>query len=144
MKKYKRKNKVGYKIGYKCGRFELIHRAHIETLLECAGKCDKLIVLIHDCKTKPSYMSAKDRKFILDQLYFVDTVMIYKAETEDDFVAGLVEHNPKWYHIMFHSEELEGKENVPCADFVDEVQFIKRKEGSVGSVGELVEKIKNE
>jgi len=138
MKKYKWKNKVGYK----CGRFELIHKAHIETLLECSELCDKLIVLVHDCGTKPSYMSADDRAFILNQLYFVDRVMVYDGETEDDYIKYLVEHNPKYYHIMFHSEELKGKENIPGSDFVDEVQFIKRKEGSVGSVGELVEKIK--
>ncbi len=140
MKKFKWKNKVGYK----CGRFELIHRAHIETLLECSGLCDKLVVLVHDYEAKPSYMSAQDRAFILNQLYFVDSVMVYDGKTEDDYIKYLVEHNLKYYHIMFHSEELEGKKNIPGANFVDEVKFIKRKNGSVGSVSELVEKIKND
>lgn len=140
MKQFKWKNKVGYK----CGRFELIHRAHIETLLQCACQCDKLIVLVHDCKSKPSYMSAQDRAYILDQLYFVDRVQVYEEETEHDLIGRLVKHNPKYYHIMFHSEELEGAEHIPGADFVDEVKFIKRKKGSVGSVSELVEKIKDE
>lgn len=140
MKKFKWKNKVGYK----CGRFELIHRAHIETLIECANKCDRLVVLVHDCESKQSYMSADDRAFILNQLYFVDRVMVYDDKTEDNYIKYLVEHNPKYYHIMFHSEELEGAEHIPGFKYVDEVKFIKRKKGSVGSVGELVEKIKNE
>lgn len=129
-------------VGIKSGRWELIHRAHIETLKECAAKCDKLIVLVHNCKDKPSYMNAQDRKYIIEQIKCVDKVFVYSYDTEDDLIKELKQElYMDDYVIMFHSEELQGKTNIPGNNYVQRIEFIKRKKGSTS---ELVERIKND
>lgn len=147
-------DKKKLRVGFKSGRWEIIHRGHIECLEKCAQLCDKLIVLIHDSFHSPSYIDAEDRAYILEQLSFVTSVHIYKEDTENIKIAQLTDgkylgsspySDP--YYIMFHSEELAGQDIIPGSEFVDNIVFVPRHRingknpKEFDSTTEIVEKI---
>jgi hypothetical protein len=87
-------------------------------------------------------MSAEHRKYILEQFPFVATVHIYNEDTEDVWISRYTKFH-KWIYpetkiLIFHSEELEGQENIPGQKYADEVVFIPRQ---YESTSEIVEEI---
>ena len=127
---------MGCRVGIKAGKFSLIHGGHIACLKHCKSLCDYLVVLtqsdsiIKEISGHEPPMPLNERIFMLESLRFVDEVRVYNALTEDSHVEGLTESLNKTFRrphiIMFHSEEFENKQNVPCEDLVDEVIFIPR------------------
>jgi len=125
------KNNKIVRIGIKSGRWEILHKSHIATINKCKNKCDYLIVLVHDCKTKPSFISADQRKYIMSNLYAVNQCDIYIEDTEDIWIENFVKNNffrfgPNKELIIFHSEEIRDKELIPGKKFANEIIFIPR------------------
>ena len=82
------KDKKGYKIGFTCSCFDLLHAGHIIMLEDCKKQCDYLVVglqidptIDRKGKNKP-IQSLQERKIQLEAVKYVDKVIIY--ETEND------------------------------------------------------------
>ena len=82
------KDKKGYKIGFTCSCFDLLHAGHILMLKDCKKQCDYLIVglqtdptLDRPEKNKP-IQSLQERKIQLEAVKYIDKIIIY--ETEND------------------------------------------------------------
>ena len=81
-------DKKGYKIGFTCSCFDLLHAGHILMLKDCKKQCDYLVVglqidpsLDRYEKNKP-VQSLQERKIQLEAIKYVDKIIIY--ETEND------------------------------------------------------------
>ena len=126
------------KVGLKAGKYSLFHGGHCASLKVCSQLCDYLIVLtqtdrvIKQLTGKLPPMNLQERIFILESLCFVDEVRVYDALTEELWVSAFINHKlhrrfgADAKSIMFHSEELRDREDLPCKDIVDEVIFIPR------------------
>ena len=82
------KDKKGYKIGFTCSCFDLLHAGHILMLKDCKKQCDYLVVglqidptLDRPEKNKP-IQSLQERKIQLEAIKYIDKIIIY--ETEND------------------------------------------------------------
>ena len=129
------------KIGIKAGRFEILHVDHVRMLKECRSQCDYLIVLIHDCDTKPSYIPAEERLEIIQSLRHVDEGHIYKGENEEAMVREIIEgFNGNHFFTMFHSDEIFLSDHIPCEDIVDCIVPMPR--GTTTSSSAIINKIK--
>lgn len=129
------------KIGFKCGRFNIIHHGHVHCLNECKRRCDQLIVLVHDKKGDDFVIPARERLYIIRNLRCVDKALMYKEDTEDEMLRGFRQiSKPSDRLILFHDESLRGKNPLPGQNIVDEIIFIPRHPGI--SVTDLYGKIK--
>ena len=82
------RNKKGYKIGFTCSCFDLLHAGHILMLKDSKKQCDYLIVglqtdptIDRSEKNKP-IQSLQERKIQLEAIKYIDKIIIY--ETEND------------------------------------------------------------
>ena len=82
------KDKKGYKIGFTCSCFDLLHAGHIIMLKDCKKQCDYLVVglqtdptIDRSEKNKP-IQSLQERKIQLEAIKYIDKIIIY--ETEND------------------------------------------------------------
>jgi cytidyltransferase-like protein len=138
------------RIGIKCICASILHAGHINCLRECKNQCNYLIVLtqtdniIKHLKGAKPPIPLQERIIILDSIKFVDEVAVYEESTEDEWLHEFVEDIlPRRFPrdaklIMFHSDELRGKKELPGKDVVDEIIFIPRR---YISTSELIEKI---
>ena len=131
------------KIGFKAGRWEILHPGHISCLKRCAELCDELYVLVHDKDNE--FLTADERVDLLVELPFVDDAFTYTDDVEDNALKELIgniyentpDSEPMPYFIMFHSEELISKliskkdknQKIPGQKLVDSVVFIPREPG---------------
>ena len=82
------KDKKGYKIGFTCSCFDLLHAGHIIMLKDSKKQCDYLVVGLQTDptidrteKNKP-IQSLEERKIQLEAIKYIDKIIIY--ETEND------------------------------------------------------------
>ena len=82
------KDKKGYKIGFTCSCFDLLHAGHILMLKDSKKQCDYLVVGLQTDptidraeKNKP-IQSLQERKIQLEAIKYIDKIIIY--ETEND------------------------------------------------------------
>ena len=82
------KDKKGYKIGFTCSCFDLLHAGHILMLKDSKKQCDYLVVglqtdptIDREEKNKP-IQSLQERKIQLEAIKYIDKIIIY--ETEND------------------------------------------------------------
>ena len=82
------KDKKGYKIGFTCSCFDLLHAGHIIMLQDAKEQCDYLVVglqtdptIDREEKNKP-IQSLQERKIQLEAIKYIDKIIIY--ETEND------------------------------------------------------------
>ena len=82
------KDKRGYKIGFTCSCFDLLHAGHILMLKDSKKQCDYLVVGLQTDptidraeKNKP-IQSLQERKIQLEAIKYIDKIIIY--ETEND------------------------------------------------------------
>ena len=81
---------------------------------------------------------------MLDSIKFVDEVSVYYEKTEDQWLTEfedqiLARRFPEGSKIvMFHSEELRGKKEIPGEHVADEIVFVPRK---YISTSEIIDKI---
>jgi cytidyltransferase-like protein len=135
-----RKNKKNFRIGFKSGRWEILHGGHILSLKKSKELCDHLIVLIHNCDKKPSYINIEERKIIIESIKYVDECYIYNEDTEDKFIEDFVKNRffrfgPNAKLIIFHSEELRGIDKyIPGSKYANAVYFINRKFKSTSEI----------
>ena len=93
-----------YKVGYTTGTFDLPHYGHFELLKKCKAFCDKLIVgLVSDelgvrQKRKP-ILSYEHRKAILENLKWVDHVVIFEGSTKQ------IDYEKMKFDVLFISDE---------------------------------------
>ena len=80
--------KKGYKIGFTCSCFDLLHAGHIIMLKDAKKQCDYLVVGLQTDptidrkeKNKP-VQSLQERKIQLEAIKYIDKIIIY--ETEND------------------------------------------------------------
>ena len=81
-------DKKGYKIGFTCSCFDLLHAGHIIMLKDSKKQCDYLVVglqtdptIDREEKNKP-IQSFKERQIQLEAIKYIDKIIIY--ETEND------------------------------------------------------------
>ena len=96
------------------GCFDVVHRGHIELLQYAKSKGDRLIVGIDtDERVKASkgpfrpYNSAKDRKFFLESIRYVDEVVTYG--TNEELENHLIDNS---VNIMIIGSDWKGKEII--------------------------------
>jgi glycerol-3-phosphate cytidylyltransferase len=95
----KYEKKVGKKIVFTNGCFDLIHIGHIRYLREAKGKGDILIVAVNsDSSTrklkgnKRPVVPQEERAEILSSFYFVDYVIIFPEDTTEELISLLEPH----------------------------------------------------
>jgi len=138
------------RIGIKCMCASILHAGHINCLKECRLQCDYLIVLtqpdnvIRELKGNNPPIPLEQRILMLDAIKYVDEVSVYYEKTEDTWLSEFAEEilakrfSDQSQIVMFHSEELRGKENVPGEEVASEIVFIPRK---YISTSEIIDKI---
>ena len=90
--------KKGYKIGFTCSCFDLLHAGHIIMLKDAKKQCDYLVVGLQTDptidrkeKNKP-VQSLQERKIQLEAVKYIDKIIIY--ETENDLYRLLYDMMP--------------------------------------------------
>ena len=91
-------DKKGYKIGFTCSCFDLLHAGHILMLKDSKKQCDYLVVglqtdptIDRSEKNKP-IQSLQERKIQLEAIKYIDKIIIY--ETENDLYRLLYDMMP--------------------------------------------------
>ena len=101
--------RIGHILGITSGTFDLFHSMHLNYLINCAEKCDTLIVGVDSDalvqarkgKSRP-IMTASDRAFIIANLRFISQVFI--MDTYSDFWAVVANIKPQ---VIFKSRPFE-------------------------------------
>lgn len=134
-----------YKLVFTNGCFDLIHRGHIDYLLESARLGDKLIVGLNTDQSvrllkgeKRPLIDQNSRAFVLAALEMVDAIILFDEETPYDLIKSIqpdVLVKGKDYTI----EEIAGHDVVLGRGGT--VETIELTEGF--STSALIEKIKN-
>ncbi|MBT9132375.1 D-glycero-beta-D-manno-heptose 1-phosphate adenylyltransferase [candidate division NPL-UPA2 bacterium Unc8] len=95
----KYEKKVGKKVVFTNGCFDLIHIGHIRYLREARGKGDILIVAVNsDSSTRKlkgnsrPVVPQEERAEILSSFYFVDYVIIFPEDTTEELINLLQPH----------------------------------------------------
>tara|TARA_R110002020_G_scaffold219743_1_gene427579 strand:+ start:179 stop:640 length:462 start_codon:yes stop_codon:yes gene_type:complete len=112
-------DKKGYKIGFTCSCFDLLHAGHIIMLKDAKKQCDYLVVGLQTDptidrkeKNKP-IQSLQERKIQLEAIKYIDKIIIY--ETENDLYRLLYDMMPDvrilgtdYEHKYFTGIDIEG------------------------------------
>ena len=125
-------------VGIKAGTFSIVSGGHVSCLHECKNRCDYLV-----CITQPDYIIKQlkgflppirlpDRIIILDSIRYVDEVGVYDDKTEEkwlqEFKDTRMERDfPNAKLVMFHSEELKGRDIIPGKGIVDDIIYVPRR-----------------
>ncbi len=142
LKQWKTRNE---KIVFTNGCFDLIHRGHIDSLLQAATFGSRLVVGLNTDssvrllkgKSRP-LIEEQSRARILASLFFVDAVVLFPEETPYELI-GKIHPDVLVKGEEYQLEEIAGH-NIVLADG-GKVERIKLTEGF--STTSLIEKIKN-
>src|SRR5271170_1654378 len=85
---------AGFRIGFTCGAFDLLHAGHVQYLAAAREKCDRLLVAVNSDESVQRYKSAlrpinpwHQRALVVASLESVDCV----ASLDEDRPRGLIE-----------------------------------------------------
>lgn len=123
-------------LGIKSGTFTILTKGHVECLEFCKKYCDKLIVVINDDKylmDKKGFCAVTigERIRILESIKYVDHVLPYSGDSEQDIVTQLCSDWRREYEdtseplniTIFHALETHNKDFVPGRGIVDSIVF---------------------
>ncbi len=110
--------KLGLKVGFTNGVFDLIHRGHLHSLEQAARRADRLVVgLNSDASTRRlkgdgrPVQEQTTRAAVLAALRFVDLVVVFDEDTPELLIRALKPN------LLFKGADYTGKE-LPGAAFV--------------------------
>jgi D-beta-D-heptose 7-phosphate kinase/D-beta-D-heptose 1-phosphate adenosyltransferase len=111
--------KLGFRVGFTNGVFDLIHRGHLHSLEQAARRSDRLVVGINsDTSTRRQkgpqrpVQDQSTRAAVLAALRFVDLVVIFDQDTPEALIRAL---SPD---LLFKGADYQGKE-IPGGAFVE-------------------------
>lgn len=87
-----------YRVGYVPGTYDLIHKGHLEHILEARKYCEILVVgvnsdkLVYENKKKTTEYSQEDRMAIVSCFEFVDYVYLVETNSKDDANNWVIEN----------------------------------------------------
>ncbi len=88
--------KVGHKVVFTNGCFDIIHPGHIHLLTEAASKGDVLVVGLNSDKSIKNFKSKNrpvcsqnDRAFVLAALSCVDFIIIFDEDTPEELIRKI-------------------------------------------------------
>ena len=101
-------DKPQLKVGYLSGTFDLFHIGHLNLLRRAKEHCDYLVVGVHKDalhKGKETFISFEERLEIVENIKYVDKVIMSEREDCDVYLKGIVK-----YDYLFVGSDYKGTE----------------------------------
>lgn len=118
-------------VGFTCGAFDLLHPGHLYLLMECAKRCDYLIVGLHtdptidrpDTKNRP-IQTTFERWYQLNAMGISGEIIPYDTERDLEHMLGVLPINVRFIGMDYMDKKITG--DRICKDRDIEVVYVPR------------------